>query len=74
MLLLLHKERKLSVTQILEQLNLEQSVASQQLALLRKAGLVSVERAGKHVLYSVNHSRVEVVHQLARDLVKDYRV
>lgn len=43
-----------TVTQLFTHFNLEQSVASQQLGILRRAGLVSIRRCGKNIYYSVD--------------------
>ena len=61
---------KITVTQIYVKLRLEQSVASQHLAILRKAGFVITERDGKFIYYSVNHARIAEVHKVAQDLLK----
>src|ERR1700748_1834794 len=50
---------KMTVTEIYVKLRLEQSVASQHLAILRKAGFVKTERDGKFIYYSVNQERLE---------------
>ena len=50
---------KLPVNELCEKLNSEQSVMSQHLAILRKAGLVNTERQGKHVFYSVNEKQLQ---------------
>ena len=50
---LIHESEKLTVTEIYVKLRLEQSVASQHLAILRKAGIVSTKREGKFIYYSV---------------------
>lgn len=60
----------ITVTQIYVKLRLEQSVASQHLAILRKAGFVTTERDGKFIYYSVNHDRLAEVHKTANELVK----
>ena len=61
---------KITVTQIYVKLRLEQSVASQHLAILRKAGFVNTERDGKFIYYSVNHTRLAEVHKIAQELLK----
>ncbi|MBN2662415.1 MAG: winged helix-turn-helix transcriptional regulator [Bacteroidales bacterium] len=44
---------KLNVTQIYETLNLEQSVVSHHLGILRDKGVLIAERDGKNVFYSL---------------------
>ena len=69
MLQLLHENARMTVTEIFIKLRLEQSVASQHLAILRKAGMVSTERQGKFIFYSVNYQRIKQVHQIASDII-----
>jgi DNA-binding transcriptional ArsR family regulator len=69
MLRLLHNKGEMTVTQIYTELGLEQSVASQHLAILRNVGLVNTERNGKSIIYSVNHNRIEQIHQVAGKLL-----
>ncbi len=70
MLKLLHQNGKMTVTQIYVKLRLEQSVASQHLAILRKAGYVNTLRDGKFIFYSVNYSRLDQVHRIVQELLK----
>ena len=42
------------VSQIYKELNLEQSVTSNQLGYLRKAGVLNTTRDGKKIFYSLN--------------------
>jgi DNA-binding transcriptional ArsR family regulator len=50
---------KVTVTEIFTELFLEQAVASQHLAVLRKAGFVKTTRDGKFIFYSVNYTRLK---------------
>ena len=70
MLQLLHENARMTVTEIFIKLRLEQSVASQHLVILRKAGMVSTERQGKFIFYSVNYQRIKQVHQIASDIIQ----
>jgi DNA-binding transcriptional ArsR family regulator len=54
---LIDEKGKVTVTEIYINLRLEQSVASQHLAILRKAGFVDTSRDGKFIYYSVNKPR-----------------
>ena len=67
---LIHQNGRMTVTEIYVKLRLEQSVASQHLAILRKAGYVSTLRDGKFIFYSVNYSRLDQVHSIVHDLLK----
>lgn len=68
MIKLLEDNQKMTVTDIYIKLRLEQSVASQHLAILRKAGVVITERAGKFVYYTLNKSRIAEIVDLIEDL------
>ena len=50
---------KVTVTEIFTELFLEQAVASQHLAVLRKGGFVKTTRDGKFIYYSVNYTRLK---------------
>ncbi len=67
---LLHQNEKMTVTEIYVKLRLEQSVASQHLAILRKAGFVSTVRDGKFIYYSVSYDRLDQVHNFVYELLK----
>ena len=70
MILLIDKEGKMTVTDLYVKLKLEQSVASQHLALLRRAGVVVTSRDGKYIYYSVDHERMNEISRLLVELVK----
>lgn len=67
---LIYQKEKITVTEIYVKLRLEQSVASQHLAILRKAGFVTTHRDGKFIYYSVNEPRLDEVHRFVQDLLK----
>lgn len=66
---LIDTEKKINVTEIYVRLRLEQSVASQHLAILRRAGIVTTQRDGKFIHYTVNHKRIEEIKKFVNDLV-----
>lgn len=66
---LLDDHQKMTVTEIYVKLRLEQSVASQHLAILRRAGIVSTARDGKFIFYSVNYARLAEVVGFVETLV-----
>ena len=66
---LLDEQTKLTVTEVYIRLRLEQSVASQHLAILRRAGFVKTERDGKFIYYMVNADRLHSVNQFVDNLV-----
>jgi DNA-binding transcriptional ArsR family regulator len=69
MLHLLHHNKQMMVTSIYVKLRLEQSVASQQLAILRRANLVITNRDGKCIYYAVNYDRLAEVQSIAAQLI-----
>lgn len=58
----------ISVTEIYVKLRLEQSVASQHLAILRKAGFVKTKRDGKFIYYTPNLARVRQINQATQTI------
>ena len=60
---------RITVTEIYTKLRLEQSVASQHLAVLRKAGFVTTIRDGKFIYYSVNPTRIEELNRFIEELL-----
>jgi DNA-binding transcriptional ArsR family regulator len=67
---LIDEHGKMTVTEIYVKLRLEQSVASQHLAILRKAGFVKTDRDGKYIFYSINISRLQEINGFVEDLLK----
>ena len=61
--------KKLTVTELYVRLRLEQSVASQHLAILRKAGIVSTQREGKFIFYTIKSSRIEAINLFVKNLL-----
>jgi len=68
-LALLEEHGPITVTELYSRLNLEQSVASQHLAILRKADVVKTSRDGKFIYYSLNEKRLNQVDQLAKKII-----
>ena len=60
---------QVTVTEIFEHLLLEQAVASQHLAVLRKTGFVKTKRDGKFIYYSVNRQRILDLNRFVTDLI-----
>ena len=65
---LLEENESMTVTDIYIKLRLEQSVASQHLAILRRAGVVNTERQGKFINYSLNKERLGQISHLVEEL------
>ncbi|PHN03887.1 ArsR/SmtB family transcription factor [Flavilitoribacter nigricans] len=65
---LLEENESMTVTDIYIKLRLEQSVASQHLAILRRAGVVRTERQGKFINYSIDKNRLAEISKLVEEL------
>ena len=70
MLTLLSEKPRMTVTELYVELRLEQSVASQHLAILRRAGFVKTERDGKFIYYTINNERLAEISRLASEIIK----
>jgi DNA-binding transcriptional ArsR family regulator len=66
---LIETEKKITVTEIYVRMRLEQSVASQHLAILRRAGIVVTQREGKFIFYTVNYKRIDQISDVSESLV-----
>ncbi|HMH34989.1 MAG TPA: metalloregulator ArsR/SmtB family transcription factor [Puia sp.] len=66
---ILDENKKLTVTELYVQLRLEQSVASQHLAILRRAGIVKTEREGKFIYYTINNNRIADIMKCVDSLI-----
>ena len=69
LLRLIHKSGAITVTELYEKLDLEQSVASQHLAILRKAGFVFTERKGKFIYYKINYKTFEELEAFMKKIL-----
>ncbi len=65
---LLEQGEKLTVTDIYIKLRLEQSVASQHLAILRRSGVVVTDRQGKFIYYTLDKERLTQISRLVEEL------
>ena len=65
---LIDDNKRITVTEIYVKLRLEQSVASQHLAILRRAGIVKTTRDGKFIYYTVNVDKVKQIMDFVEDL------
>ncbi len=64
------KHRSVSVHKIYTGLNLDQSIASQQLNILRSANMVRTHREGKYVFYQINYATVGNINRLVEEFRK----
>ncbi len=71
MLRFIHQKGKANVTEIYIKLRLEQSVTSQHLAILRKAGFVKTERDGKQIFYAIDYNKLEQVQEVSRQILEN---
>lgn len=67
---LIDERGRITVTDLYVKLRLEQSVASQHLAILRKAGYVKTEREGKYIYYSISVPRMREVTDMVDKLIR----
>jgi ArsR family transcriptional regulator, virulence genes transcriptional regulator len=65
---LLEENEKMTVTDLYVKMRIEQSVASQHLAILRRAGVVVTERQGKFIYYRVDKERKEKICKLSEEM------
>lgn len=63
------EHKRITVTELYVKLRLEQSVASQHLAILRKAEIVNTVREGKFIFYTINEERIEEINKFVKNLV-----
>ncbi len=66
----IEKEGNITVTELYVKLRLEQAVASQHLAILRKANIVETKRDGRFIFYSVNFDRIKHIEKCVGELNK----
>ena len=67
---MIDKKGQASVSEIYQDMRLEQSVASQHIAILRRSGLIIPEREGKFMKYKLNAARIDMMNQMVVDLLK----
>lgn len=67
---LLEENTQLTVTEIYVKLRIEQSVASQHLAILRRANFLKTERKGKKIFYSLNNEYLDHVNKFIANLLE----
>lgn len=65
---LLQDREQTTVTDIYVKLRIEQSVASQHLAILRRAEIVNTTREGKYIYYSLNEDKLAIIAKLVSQL------
>jgi len=66
---MLEENRRMKVTDIYVKLNIEQSITSQHLAILRRAKIVNTERQGREIYYSLNFKQIQKVELFINKLL-----
>lgn len=67
--------RQISVSDIVAELNVAQPTVSHHLKILKSAGLVTSERRGKQVLYTLDQARLAAACcQVAEDFAPEYPI
>lgn len=64
------RNRAINVNKIYNSLELEQSITSQHLKILRATGLMHAHREGKYILYSIDYQRLEIAIQAVQNFSK----
>ena len=67
----IHLHSRATVTQVHRQFNIEQSVASDHLGILKQAKLVLNERQGRFIFYSVNYEELNRIHSLITEILEE---
>lgn len=61
----------INVNKIYNSLNLEQSITSQHLRILRMAGLVETKRDGKFIHYSVDYDKLQMTVEAVNEFLEE---
>lgn len=64
-------ERERPVSELLEQIDVEQPHLSQQLGILRRAGLVQARREGSSVIYALGDERIADLLTISKQVLLD---
>ena len=67
LLIFISEHGPINVTTIYKKMDIEQSVASSHLSILRKDGFLSTSKEGKKIFYSVNTDRIDHVLRSIKD-------
>lgn len=71
---LLRESSSLSVSQICDELDMEQTSVSHNLSRMTKCGFVNKEKKGKYRYYSVDQKRIQKILDLVDNHMKNYCV
>jgi DNA-binding transcriptional ArsR family regulator len=64
------KRRALCVTEITSQVGISQEATSQQLRVLKDAGIVKFQKRGFHVYYSLDKRNMALMHKTVGELLE----
>jgi DNA-binding transcriptional ArsR family regulator len=67
---LLTVNKRMTVTQIFEKMNIDQAVASHHLIILKNKGVVESNRSGKNSYYSIRESALKLITDSVETLLK----
>jgi ArsR family transcriptional regulator len=67
---LIHAHKELSVGELCKKLNLDPSIGSFHLSVLRNARKVHAHKRGKNIYYSINHERIHHIHHKSHELLQ----
>ncbi len=65
----LSQGQTMSVTELYNSMGLEQSVVSQHLSILRRAGMLKMEKSGKNTFYSLNAERLARLSEEVKGII-----
>ena len=68
---LIDESGRITVTELYTKLTIEQSIVSQHLSILRKAGIVRTQRDGKKIFYTVNKEKISSIERFSKELASD---
>lgn len=67
----IHKSGKVNVNKIYRTLKLEQSITSQQLKILRDNKIVSAQRNGQFIFYTINYEHLKYLISIIEDFIAE---
>ncbi|MDW8296930.1 MAG: metalloregulator ArsR/SmtB family transcription factor [Raineya sp.] len=68
---LLLQNSQMTVSEICESLDLEQSLTSHHLANMRNSGVLASKREGKNIQYMLKSSKIEEILNIIKELVEE---
>ena len=65
------RNRSMTVSELVQQTGISQANLSQHLALMRAKGIVTTEREGIHIFYSLSNSKIIQAFDLISEVLRD---